>query len=49
MCMENSQKLLGEIEKERTSSRDAVRVGKRQWKTVSSQLAYQHLKSDDQN
>jgi len=39
------QKLLEEIEKERTSNRDAARVGKRQWRTVSSQLVSNNLYS----
>ena len=38
------QKLLGEIEKGE-GSRNAARVGKRQWRTVSSQLASNNLYS----
>jgi len=38
------QKLLGEIEKGE-GSRNAARVGKRQWSTVSSQLASNNLYS----
>ena len=38
------QKLLGEIEKGE-GSRNAARVGKRQWRTVSSRLASNNLYS----
>ena len=38
------QKLLGEIEKEK-SSRNTIRVGKRQWRTVSFWLASNNLYS----
>jgi len=38
------QKLLGEIEKGE-GSRNTARVGKRQWRTVSSQLASNNLYS----
>ena len=39
------QKLLGEIGKEKMSSRDTARVGKRQWRTMSSRLASNNLYS----
>jgi len=39
-----SQKLLGEIEKGE-NSRNTARVSKRQWRTVSSQLASNNLYS----
>jgi len=39
------QKLLGEIEKEKMSSRDTARVSKRQWRTMSSQLTSNNLYS----
>ena len=39
------QKLLAEEEKRRKSSRNAVRVSKRQWRTVSSQLAFSNIYS----
>ena len=38
------QKLLGEIEKEK-GSRNTIRVGKRQWRTVSFWLASNNLYS----
>ena len=39
------QKLLVEEEKKRKSSRNATRVGKRQWRTVSSWLASSNMYS----
>jgi len=40
-----SQKLLAKKEKKEKGSRDTVRVSKRQWRTVSSQLASNNLYS----
>jgi len=40
-----SQKLLAEKGKRRKSSRNATRVNKRQWRTVSSQLASSNIYS----
>ena len=39
------QELLGEIGKEKMGSRDATEVSKRQWRIVSSQLAFNNLYS----
>ena len=39
------QKLLAKKEKKEKGSRDTVRVSKRQWRTVSSQLASNNLYS----
>ena len=40
-----SQKLLAKEEKRRKSSRNTTRVGKRQWRTVNSQLAFSNIYS----
>ena len=38
-----SQKLLAKKRKRKKSSRNTARVGKRQWRTVSSQLAFSNI------